>query len=47
MRDLIETWAQQGPTSRQRLPALATLLCQEINDRELEADFMNQVRPLF
>ena len=47
MRDLIETWAQQGPTSRQRLPALATLLCQEINDIELEADFMNQVRPLF
>ncbi len=47
MRDLIETWAQHGATSRQRLPALATLLCQEINDKELEAAFMKQVRPLF
>ncbi|MEK6201158.1 MAG: hypothetical protein N2A40_01885 [Desulfobulbaceae bacterium] len=47
MRDIIEAWAQQGPTSKQRLPALATLLCQEINDKELEADFMNQIRPLF
>lgn len=31
MRDIINTWAQQGPTSRQQLPALAALLCQEIN----------------
>ena len=47
MRDLIETWAQHGATCRQRLPALATLLCQEINDKELETAFMRQVRPLF
>ncbi|MBW6520279.1 MAG: hypothetical protein K0A99_04590 [Desulfoarculaceae bacterium] len=47
MRDIINTWAQQGPTSRQQLPALAALLCQEINDRELEADFMSQIKPLF
>lgn len=47
MRDIIETWGQQGPTTKQRLPSLATLLCQEINDKELETDFMNQIRPLF
>lgn len=47
MRDLIETWARHGATSRQRLPALAALLCQEINDKELETAFMRQVRPLF
>ena len=47
MKDVIETWAQQGPTSRQQLPALATLLCQEINDKELEKEFMSQVQSLF
>jgi len=47
MKDIIETWAQQGPTSRQRLPALAALLCQEINDKELEKEFMTQASPLF
>ncbi len=47
MKDIIELWAQQGPTSKQQLPALATLLCQEINDKELETEFMSQVRPLF
>jgi hypothetical protein len=47
MKDIIETWAQQGPTSRQRLPALAALLCQEINDKELEKEFMSQARPVF
>ena len=47
MKDLIETWAQQGPTSKQQLPALAVLLCREINDKELEKEFMSQVQPLF
>jgi hypothetical protein len=47
MKDIIETWAQQGPTSKQQLPALAALLCQEINDKELEKEFMGQVQPLF
>jgi hypothetical protein len=47
MRDLIGTWAQQGPTTRQQLPALAILLCQEINDKELETNFMSQIKPLF
>lgn len=47
MKDLIETWAQSGATTKQRLPELATLLCKEINDKELEKEFMGQVMPLF
>ncbi|MBU1986271.1 MAG: hypothetical protein KJ846_03490 [Proteobacteria bacterium] len=47
MKDIIEIWAQKGPTSKQQLPGLATLLCQEINDKELETEFMSQIRPLF
>jgi len=42
----IETWAQQGPTSKQRLPDLAILLCKEINDKDLEKEFMNQIESL-
>lgn len=47
MKDVIEVWAQEGATSKQRLPDLAALLCQEINDKELEHEFMDSVRPLF
>lgn len=46
MEETIQTWAMQGPKSKQQLPALATLLCQEINDKELEKEFMSQIRPL-
>lgn len=42
MKDTIELWAQQGTISQQNLPALATLLCQEINDDELEREFMQE-----
>ena len=42
----IETWAQQGPTSKQQLPGLTALLCREINDRELEKEFMSQIKAL-
>lgn len=43
----IETWAQQGPTSKQQLPGLTALLCKEINDTELEKEFMDQINSLF
>ena len=43
----IETWAQQGPTSKQQLPGLAAILCQEINDTELEKEFMGQIKSVF
>lgn len=47
MQDVTETWTQNGAASKQRLPDLATLLCKEINDKNLEKEFMDQVRPLF
>ena len=40
MKDSIELWAQQGTTSPKNLPALAEMLCKEINDAELEKEFM-------
>ncbi len=44
MRDTIELWAQQEPPSKATLPALAKLLCEEINDEELEAEFMAELK---
>ncbi|MBU0943257.1 MAG: hypothetical protein KJ804_21175 [Proteobacteria bacterium] len=40
MKESIELWAQQGTTSPKNLPTLAVLLCKEINDQELEKEFM-------
>ncbi len=47
LRESIETWAQQGPTTKKELPGLAALLCKEINDKDLEKEFMEQIKPLF
>lgn len=44
MKDTIELWAQQGPPSKATLPALAKLLCEEINDEELEEEFMAELK---
>jgi len=44
MKDNIEIWAQQGQTSLATLPALATLLCAEINDADLEDEFMTEFK---
>jgi len=44
MRDTVEIWAQQGPTSKATLPALAKLLCEEINDDDLEKEFMAELK---
>jgi predicted regulator of Ras-like GTPase activity (Roadblock/LC7/MglB family) len=46
MLDAIDTWAQEGATSKQTLPALATILCQEINDKRSENEFMAQIKSL-
>jgi hypothetical protein len=43
MKDTIEIWAKQGATSLSTLPALATLLCVEINDDDLEKEFMAEI----
>lgn len=47
MEEAVATWALQGPKSKQQLPTLASLLCEEINDKELETEFMSRIRPLF
>jgi hypothetical protein len=46
MLDAIDAWAQEGATSKQTLPILATLLCKEINDKRSEKEFMDQIKPL-
>ncbi len=46
MKDTIETWSQQGPTTPSNLPALAKLLCQEINDNDLEQEFMVEFKKI-
>jgi hypothetical protein len=49
MKDITETWAQHSSTQRlnNNCRPLVTLLCQEINDQELEKEFMRRVQPLF
>jgi predicted regulator of Ras-like GTPase activity (Roadblock/LC7/MglB family) len=44
MKDTIEVWAQQGAPSMATLPALAKLLCDEINDEDLEEEFMAELK---
>ncbi len=44
MKDTIELWAQQGATSKENLPTLAEFLCKEINDDELEEEFMAEYK---
>ena len=44
MKDTIEVWAKQGAPSLSTLPALAELLCTEINDDELEQEFMAEIK---
>jgi len=44
MKDTIEIWAQQGTPSKATLPALAKLLRAEINDDELEEEFMSELK---
>ncbi len=44
MKDTVEVWAQQGTPSKATLPSLAKLLCEEINDDELEEEFMAELK---
>ena len=46
MKDTIEIWARQGAPSLATLPALAELLCTEINDDELEQEFMTEIKSI-
>ncbi len=44
MKDSIELWATQQEPSIANIPALAKILCQEINDVDLEEDFMAELK---
>ncbi len=46
MKDVIELWAKQGSPSLATLPALAELLCAEINDENLEKGFMTEIKTI-
>lgn len=46
MKDSIEIWAKQAPPSIATLPALAELLCAEINDDGLEQEFMTEIKSI-
>ncbi len=43
MKDTIEIWAKEGVPSLANLPSLAKLLCDEINDEELEEEFLTEI----
>ena len=44
MKDSIETWAQQNEPSIANIPALAKILCEEINDDDLEKEFITELK---
>ncbi len=46
MKDSIDTWAQQNEPSIANIPALAELLCKEIDDDELENEFMTELKSI-
>lgn len=46
MKDSIELWAKQQKPSIANIPALAKILCQEINDVDLEEDFMAELKKI-
>ncbi|MEN8199131.1 MAG: hypothetical protein ABFR63_03555 [Thermodesulfobacteriota bacterium] len=46
MKDTVEIWARQGPPAKERLADLAKLLCEEINDEELEKEFMAEIKKI-
>jgi len=46
MKDSIDTWAQQNEPSIANIPALAELLCKEIDDDKLENEFMTELKSI-
>jgi len=46
MKDIIEIWAKQAPPSLTTIPALAELLCPEIDDDGLEEEFMTAIKEI-
>lgn len=46
MKDSIELWGAKHEPSIANIPALAKILCQEINDIDLEKDFMTDLQKI-
>jgi hypothetical protein len=46
MKDSIDIWAQQNEPSINNIPALAELLCKEIDDEDLEGEFMAELKTI-
>ena len=46
MKDSIELWAQQNDPSIANIPSLAEILCTEINDDDLEEEFMTELKKI-
>ncbi len=46
MKDSIDNWAQQNEPSIANIPALAELLCKEIDDDNLEDEFMTELKAI-
>jgi len=42
--DCLKKWSSQGPQSKERLADLAWMLCQEIDDENLETNFMESIK---
>ncbi len=43
LRDAVKSWADSGPAEEARMPELIEMLCKEIDDSELEKEFLEQV----
>lgn len=46
MKDSIELWSQQNEPSITNIPSLAVILCTEINDEDLEDEFMAELKKI-
>jgi len=47
LTDCLKKWGGQGPQSKERLPDLAMMICKEIDDEQLEANFMENIKQFF
>lgn len=47
LNDCVKKWSKLGAPSKNRLPDLAWMICKEIDDENLEASFMEKIKPYF
>ena len=46
MKDSIDVWVQTNEPTIANIPALAEILCEEINDEDLEEEFMTELKAI-